>query len=89
MKNETKTDEEDSVKTVDAKTDDVELMVVTTCPVMGGEANLEGKFIIHSGNKVYFCCDGCDDNFKKVPETYIAKIKADPEKYIKDYKSSE
>ena len=81
-KDETNTDANKGVKT-----DDAELMIVKTCPVMGGEAILDGKFIVHDGYKVYFCCPSCDDAFEKDPETYIAKIKADPEKYIKDFKN--
>lgn len=43
----------------------------TTCPVMGGKINKE-LFVDANGVRIYVCCKGC-----------IAKVKADPEKYIK------
>jgi len=45
----------------------------TTCPVMGGAINKD-IFIEYNGKKVYFCCPGCEDQFKKEPEKYIAKL---------------
>ena len=45
--------------------------VQTTCPVMGGKINK--KFYADvKGKRVYVCCPGC-----------VAKVKADPDKYIK------
>lgn len=43
----------------------------TTCPVMGGKIN-KAEYADVNGKRIYVCCAGC-----------IAKIKADPEKYIK------
>ncbi len=45
----------------------------TKCPVMEGAINKE-LFIEHEGKKVYFCCAGCEDIFKKNPEKYISKL---------------
>ncbi|UCC98646.1 MAG: YHS domain-containing protein [Phycisphaerales bacterium] len=45
----------------------------TTCPVMGGAINKD-IFIEYQGKKVYFCCPGCEDQFKEEPEKYIAKL---------------
>ena len=45
----------------------------TTCPVMGGAINKE-LFVEYKGKKVYFCCAGCEEQFEKEPEKYIAKL---------------
>ena len=44
-----------------------------TCPVMGGAINKE-IFVEYKGKKVYFCCPGCEEQFEKEPEKYIAKL---------------
>lgn len=36
----------------------------TTCPI-SGEAVSKDKFVEFEGRKVYFCCDGCKDKYKK------------------------
>jgi YHS domain-containing protein len=43
----------------------------TTCPVMGGKIN-KAQYADVQGKRIYVCCPGC-----------IGKIKADPDKYIK------
>ncbi|GMU20796.1 MAG: hypothetical protein AMXMBFR13_08920 [Phycisphaerae bacterium] len=43
------------------------------CPVMGGVVDPE-VFVEHKGQKVYFCCSGCDDRFKKDPAKYLPKL---------------
>lgn len=43
----------------------------TKCPVMDGKIN-KAEYADVNGKRIYVCCAGC-----------IAKIKADPEKYIK------
>jgi hypothetical protein len=43
----------------------------TTCPVMGGKIN-RAQYADVKGKRIYVCCPGC-----------IGKIKADPDKYIK------
>ncbi len=44
------------------------------CPVMGGKIDRK-VFADHKGTRVYFCCPGCIETFKKDPEEYIAKLK--------------
>jgi len=43
----------------------------TTCPVMGGKIN-KSLYVDADGVRIYVCCKGC-----------IGKVKADPQKYIK------
>ncbi len=78
---------ENNLKSDDKKTDKAEsseeLLIVTTCPIMGGKADLEGESIVHKGYKVYFCCPGCDKKFQKDPDKYIKIIESNPEKYLK------
>ncbi len=45
----------------------------TVCPVLGG--NIDKKvYVDYKGKRVYFCCQGCDAEFKKDPEKYLKKI---------------
>jgi len=46
----------------------------TTCPVLGGKINKEA-YADYKGQRVYFCCQGCDAEFKKDPEKYLQKMK--------------
>jgi YHS domain-containing protein len=54
----------------------------TKCPVLAG--NVDKKvYTDYKGHRYYFCCKGCDEQFKKNPEKYIEKMKAEgitPEK---------
>lgn len=43
------------------------------CPVMGGKVN-QGLFAEYQGERVYFCCPGCLDVFKRNPEKYLKKL---------------
>jgi YHS domain-containing protein len=46
----------------------------TTCPVLGG--NIDKKvYADYQGKRIYFCCSGCDEAFKKDPEKYMKKLK--------------
>jgi YHS domain-containing protein len=45
----------------------------TTCPIMGGAVD-ENVFVEYRGEKVYFCCGGCDKAFLEDPEQYIARL---------------
>ncbi len=57
----------------------------THCPVMGGEINKD-IYADHNGLRVYFCCAGCDAEFKADPDTYIEKMRGEgiePEKVSK------
>ena len=48
--------------------------VQAKCPVMGGDVD-KSKFADYKGNRVYFCCAGCPDEFKKNPDKYVKKLK--------------
>ena len=48
----------------------------TACPVMGGNINKE-LYVDYKGERVYFCCAGCPETFKKNPEKYMKKLKAE------------
>jgi YHS domain-containing protein len=45
----------------------------TTCPVLGGNINKQ-VYVDYQGKRVYFCCKGCDEQFKQDPEKYIKKL---------------
>jgi len=45
----------------------------TVCPVLGGKVNKQ-VYIDYQGKRVYFCCQGCDAQFRKDPEKYMKKI---------------
>ena len=47
----------------------------TVCPVMGGKIDKE-LYVDADGKRIYVCCKGC-----------IEKVKADPQKYIKQLES--
>jgi len=46
------------------------------CPVMGNKINQE-IYTDYDGKRIYFCCSGCIDTFKKDPEKYMEKMKDD------------
>lgn len=50
-----------------------------TCPVMGNPINKE-IFVDHEGQRIYFCCPGCNDPFKKNPAKYLKKLSDNGEK---------
>jgi YHS domain-containing protein len=43
------------------------------CPVMGGKINRK-VYVDHGGRRIYFCCAGCPEKFKKNPEEYLPKL---------------
>jgi YHS domain-containing protein len=45
----------------------------TVCPVMGGEID-KAIFVDYNGKRIYFCCAGCPNEFKKNPEKYLKKL---------------
>jgi len=47
----------------------------TKCPVLGGNVD-KNIYADYKGHRYYFCCKGCDEEFKKNPEKYIEKMKA-------------
>ena len=58
----------------------------TRCPVMGGAINRE-IYTDYHGMRIYFCCAGCDGEFKSDPEKYLAQMRAEgiePEKLSDD-----
>jgi YHS domain-containing protein len=47
----------------------------TTCPVLGGNINKQ-VYADYQGKRIYFCCAGCDAEFKQNPEKYLKKLEA-------------
>jgi YHS domain-containing protein len=47
----------------------------THCPIGGGEVDHD-VYIDHQGQRVYFCCPGCEKTYVKDPEASLAKIAA-------------
>lgn len=45
------------------------------CPVMGGEID-KSVYTDYEGKRVYFCCAGCIESFRKAPDKYIEKMEA-------------
>ena len=45
----------------------------TVCPVLGGKIN-KNVYTDYQGKRVYFCCAGCVEPFKKNPEKYLKKM---------------
>jgi len=43
------------------------------CPVIAGEIN-KNIFTDYEGKRIYFCCAGCVDTFKKDPAKYIKQM---------------
>ena len=47
----------------------------TSCPVLGGNVD-RNIFVDYKGQRIYFCCKGCDEEFKKNPDKYLEKMKS-------------
>ncbi len=45
----------------------------TKCPVLGGNIDKQ-VYADYQGKRIYFCCKGCDAEFKKDPEKYLKKM---------------
>ena len=45
----------------------------TICPVLGGNID-KSVYVDYKGKRIYFCCEGCDKEFKKDPEKYMKKL---------------
>jgi len=43
------------------------------CPIMGGIVNPE-VFTEYKGQRIYYCCPGCDKKFKAEPAKYLKKM---------------
>lgn len=69
---------EDNVET-SGKEDDkaAEKYPLTTCVVTGEKLGSHGDphIIQHEGTTVKFCCPPCEDDFKKEPAKFLAKLK--------------
>jgi YHS domain-containing protein len=67
-----------------ASADGVEKKNVTNkvCPVSGG-AVTEKYRTEYKGQYVYFCCEGCLNEFAKSPETFVAKLSKEDQEAIK------
>ncbi len=48
--------------------------VQTKCPVMGWDID-KSRFADYKGNRIYFCCASCPEDFKKDPEKYVKKLR--------------
>jgi YHS domain-containing protein len=48
--------------------------VQTTCPVLDGEINKK-IYTDYKGERIYFCCSQCIDDFKKNPDKYLKILK--------------
>ncbi|MFQ5806327.1 MAG: hypothetical protein ACE5I3_07750 [Phycisphaerae bacterium] len=48
----------------------------TRCPVMGGKINPSAYVDLPTGQRVFFCCKGCDDKLLKDPAKYAPKLAA-------------
>jgi YHS domain-containing protein len=46
----------------------------TVCPVLGGAID-KRLYVDYKGYRIYFCCDGCPEEFKKNPEKYMKKLR--------------
>ena len=55
---------------------EAELKPQTQCPVMGGDID-KNIYFDFQGQRVYFCCESCKDEFRKDPEKYMKKIEED------------
>jgi YHS domain-containing protein len=43
------------------------------CPVLSGKTN-KNVYTDYQGKRIYFCCAGCIDTFKKNPEKYLKEM---------------
>ena len=47
----------------------------TVCPVLKGNVD-KNIYVDYKGQRIYFCCKGCDAEFKKDPEKYLKKLES-------------
>ena len=45
----------------------------TECPIQGGKID-KNVYTDYQGKRIYFCCSGCIDDFKKDPDKYLKKM---------------
>lgn len=46
------------------------------CPIKGGELDKK-VYTDYKGQRIYYCCPGCDKTFLKNPEKYLKQMEAD------------
>jgi YHS domain-containing protein len=56
--------------------EETDLKPQTVCPVMGGEIDTD-VYVDYQGQRVYFCCSSCKEDFLKEPEKYMKKLADD------------
>ena len=49
----------------------------TTCPVMGGKVDASSPYVDVDGKRIYVCCPKCAAKVKANPEKYIKKLEAE------------
>jgi YHS domain-containing protein len=64
----------DVIKTAPTSPPAAQVRPQTKCPVLGGNINKQ-IYADYQGKRIYFCCQGCDQEFKKNPEKYMKKLK--------------
>ena len=47
----------------------------TVCPIMGGKIDRK-VYTDYEGKRVYFCCPGCIEKFRKDPAKYVQQLEA-------------
>lgn len=62
------------VAAAQADATEADATVQKTCPVMEGNPIDKALFVEYKGQRVYFCCKGCEEKFLANPEQYIAKL---------------
>lgn len=65
--------QKDTVAPVKAVAVEKPLKPQTTCPVMGGDID-KSLYVDYKGKRIYVCCEGCLAKLKKNPEKYIKKL---------------
>lgn len=67
--------DEETPAPVDAGVVDVQLVAgtQTLCPIMGNPIS-EDVFMDYQGDRVYFCCAGCQEKFAAEPEKYLKQM---------------
>ncbi len=48
----------------------------TLCPVLGNKID-KNVFVDYHGERIYFCCPRCINEFKKNPAKYLKKMEAE------------
>lgn len=51
------------------------------CPVMGNLVQPNGGSVVYKGEKIGFCCPGCDAKFRKNPESYVTRMRSEAAVY--------